>query len=515
MKNNKTDKLILDEKTREFMARKDHFFHACGDYPNRISGELLRQYEIPARNGMVGSYGSPAGFSRAFADMAWVVMLYKKDLISLDTAQKLLTALEEAKGDSTYWGEDWLRNYFDGDEQIASSVNLGRTLQEPMSRIQLRSRSIEFFDVALETLDFILDYAKDKRDLVFVAHTHMSQAQPTTYGAYLIAIFDALLRGLEEVETGYRHTNICSAGCGALEGSGWPVDRKMVADLLGFDGIIGSSFDCEAGQDYATSLLFGLANMAVVMSRTSMDHEIWGLDELGYFRPDGCVAGPSSLMPQKAHAGGELEKVRYYSNDVLNALHRALLSLKGEPYEDILPIYQAWCAAESGLYISMLILRLFKAYLENIHFDKERMLKTAAEGYSCMPDMAIYLIKNRGLAGRHAHRICATTTFLARKKGIKGNEITPELMNEALELNQDPMRNLLTLEEIRECLDPVKSVLRHNNIGDPHPDEVLRQIEERRSQLARFCARQEERKAKLKQGDDLLNNEIKAIFEVS
>ena len=86
-------------------------------------------------------------------------------------------------------------------------------------------------------------------------------------------------------------------------------------------------------------------------------------------------------------------------------------------------------------------------------------------------------------------------------------------MNEALELNQDPLRDLLTLEEIRECLDPVKSILRHNNIGDPHPDEVLRQIEERRGQLAQFRARQEERKAKLKQGDDLLNGRIKAILE--
>ena len=513
MNNKQNEKWNPDEKTREFMARKDHFFHACGDYPNRISGELLRQYEIPARSGMVGSYGSPAGISRAFADMAWVVMLYEQELIPLDTAQKLLIALEEAKNDSTYWGEDWLRNYFNGDERIASSVNLGRTLQEPMSRIQLRNRSIEFFDVALDTMSFLLDYAKEKRDLVFAAHTHMSQAQPTTYGAYLAAIFDALLRGMEEVETGYRHTNISSAGCGALEGSGWPVDRKMVADLLGFDGIIGSSYDCEAGQDYATSLLFGLTSIAVVMSRTSMDHEIWGTDEIGYFRVNGCVAGPSSLMPQKAHAGGELEKVRFYSNDVMNALHRALLSLKGEPYEDILPIYQAWGAAESGLYLSMLTFRLFRAYLENIQFNKEHMLKTAAEGYSCMPDMAVYLIKNRGLAGRHAHRICATTTFLARKKGIKGNEITPELMNEALELNQDPLRDLLTLEEIRECLDPVKSILRHNNIGDPHPDEVLRQIEERRGQLAQFRARQEERKAKLKQGDDLLNGRIKAILE--
>jgi argininosuccinate lyase len=61
----------------------------------------------------------------------------------------------------------------------------------------------------------------------------------------MIAMFDALERGLNQVELAYSHTNKSSIGCGSLSGTGWPTDRMMVADLLGFDGIVEPSYDCE------------------------------------------------------------------------------------------------------------------------------------------------------------------------------------------------------------------------------------------------------------------------------
>jgi len=501
----------MNEKLRAFLASKEHRFHAMGDYPNVISGKLARTYEPLARTGMIGARVSPQGIARVFSDQAWVVMLEKQSLISRQTAKTLLLALEEAKKEPGFGGEDWLKAYLNGDEDTASAVNLGRTLQEPMSRIQLRGLLNEFIGMALQFIEKLLDFAGDHTDLIMPGHTHMSQAQPTTYGAYLVAICDGLLRGMEQVELAYRQNNLCSAGCGALAGTGWPVDRYYVAELLGFDDLIGSSVDCEAGQDYATSILFALSNMALVMSRTSMDHEIWGLEEVGHFSVNGCVAGPSSLMPQKAHPGGELEKIRYYANDVLNAMHRGVLSLKGEPYEDLLTIYQAWNAAESAMYAFMIIFELFPKYLDNMRFDKERMLRNTAEGYSCMPDLAVYLIRNRGIGGRRAHRMCAITVFLARERKIKGNEITAGLFNEALELGGEAARDLLTTQEIRECLDPEAFIRRHDNVGDPHPDEVARQIAQRREQLRAFRARHQGRLDRLAKADETLQKAIQAI----
>ncbi|MGI6280026.1 MAG: lyase family protein [Acutalibacteraceae bacterium] len=503
----------LDQKTREFLASHDHRYHALGDYPGGMSDPIHSKYNPLARQRAIGCLCTPSGISRAYVDQAWVVMLYKQNLIDGKTAKNLLIAIEEAKKEPTYRGENWLKEFLGGDEDTASAVNLGRTLQEPMSRLHLRIILNDFFDKALDCLEKILNFAYERRDLIMPGHTHMSQAQPTTYGAYMVAIYDGLVRCIEQLELAYRQNNLCSAGCGALSGSGWPIDRYYVAKLLGFDDIVGSCLDSEAGQDYATTVLFALTNMMLIMTRTTMDHEVWGLEEVGHFTVDGVVAGPSSLMPQKAHPCGELEMIRAHANDVLTAMYRGVLALHGEPYEDILPIYQAWNSAESALYSAMHTLLLFVGYLPHMHFNKERMLENVRSGYSCMPDLAIYLIKEKGIGGRRAHRMCATTTFLARRRGIKGYEITAELFNEALELNKEEVRDILTTKEIQEYLDPVKFIERHNNIGDPNPNEVARQITQRREVLNGLKNRHNERLEKLKQAQDTLNSESKAIID--
>ena len=155
-------------------------------------------------------------------DRAWTVMLYKQGLITKQVAVRLLTALEGAEGQVGYGGEGWLKSKLDGDEDTASAVNFGRTLQEPMSRLQQRDKLIDVLDLTLKTLAVTLDVAEANADTIMAGQTHLSHAQPTTYGAYLLSVHDGLARGLEQLELAYKHTDENSAGCGALAGTGWP-----------------------------------------------------------------------------------------------------------------------------------------------------------------------------------------------------------------------------------------------------------------------------------------------------
>lgn len=440
-------------------------------------------------------------------DRAWAVMLLKQELISRDVAVKVLKALEEGGG-----GEDFLKKALDGDEDTASVVNFGRTLQEPMSRIQLREKLLDVIDLTTQCLGTLLDAAEANADTIMAGQTHLSHAQPTTYGAYLIAVHDGIARSLELMEVAYKHTNMSSAGCGACSGAGWPVDRELVADLLGFDRLVEPAYDCEPGQDHALHILFALTSLGVMLSRTAMDFNIWGMEEVGMVTVDPSWHGISSMMPQKSIPGSEFERVRQEASIVIGDMITGVVSNKGEPYSDMLPIYEGWRSALTALCHIEKALGFFNGLMGSTVPNKERMLEYAREGFAATPELAVKLVREKGYGGRRAHRICATMVRMARERGLKAYEATGELLDEAARVADETPPGLST-EDVREMLDPAKFIERHTNLGDPHPDESRRLIALRRGALAEVRQRHAGRVARIDQATERLAGEVAAIID--
>ena len=437
-------------------------------------------------------------------DKAWTVMLHKQGLVPREVAAKLLTVLDGGGG------EVYLKQALDGDEDTASVVNLGRTLQEPMSRLRLREKLLDVLDLALRCLGTLLDTAEANVDTVMAGQTHLSHAQPTTYGAYLIAVHDGLARSLDLLDVAYRHTNMCSAGCGACSGTGWSVDRALVANLLGFDSLVESAYDCEPGQDHTLHILFALSSLGVTLSRTAMDFNIWGMEEVAMIRVDPAWHGVSSMMPQKSIPGSQFERIRMEASIVIGDMVRGVVSNKGEPYADMLPIYEGWRGALTALCHIEKALGYLNGLMPNTTPDRARMLDYAREGFSATPDLAVKLIRDKGYGGRRAHRICATMVRSARERGIKAHETTGELLDEAARIAAETPPGLST-DDVREMLDPVKFIERHDSLGDPHPDESRRLIARRRQALTQTRKRQADRAARIEQAAERLDEEVRSI----
>jgi argininosuccinate lyase len=120
------------------------------------------------------------------------------------------------------------------------------------------------------------------------------------------------------------------------------------------------------------------------------------------------------------------------------------------------------------------------------------------------------LIRDHGYGGRRAHRICATMVRIARERGIRPQEVTGELLDEAARIADETPPGL-TSEVIREALDPVKFIERHDNVGDPHPRETLRMAGSRRQALAAVTGRQSLRKQRIEEAAVKLSAEVVAI----
>ena len=340
--------------------------------------------------------------------------------------------------------------------------------------------------------------------------THLSHAQPTTYGAYLIAVHDGIARSLELMEVAYKHTNMSSAGCGACSGAGWPADRELVAELLGFDCLVEPAYDCEPGQDHALHILFALTSLGVVLSRSAMDFNIWGMEEVRMVTVDPAWHGVSSMMPQKSIPGSEFERVRLEASIVVGNMVTGVVSNKGEPYSDMLPIYEGWRHALTALCHIEKALGFFNGLMPATTPNKERMLEYAREGFAATPDLAVKLIRDRGYGGRRAHRICATMVNIARSRGIRPFEATGELLDEAARVADETPPGLST-EDVREMLDPVKFIERRTNLGDPRPDESRRLIGLRRDALAQARERHADRVAVVEKAAKKLATEVAAI----
>ena len=103
----------------------------------------------------------------------------------------------------------------------------------------------------LALMDSLLRVSAQHIHTVMPGYTHHSQAaQPVTLAHFLLAHYDAFARDVERLEQAYRVTNQSSMGACALATTGFPIDRELVADLTGCDGMVENSLDAAGGRDF-------------------------------------------------------------------------------------------------------------------------------------------------------------------------------------------------------------------------------------------------------------------------
>lgn len=493
---------LIDE---EYARRTDHRFHALGMRMDPRWFELGRQYEEDrARATRKQPWWS-------LTDMAWVVCLHDADVIDTPTAARLLNALEEIMDEeSGTSGEERLAPILGDDMDTASIVNYGRTLQEPMLRMQLRDLMLDLFDDLLEIMETVRGLASENLDAIMPGYTHLNQAQPITLAHYLVSVFDGLHRGLESFELAYRHTNRNTGGCGSCSGTTWPVDRWQLTRLLGFDDLVEPTYECEAAQDHSLSALFALTNICVLLSRVAMDMNIWGMDEIDMVRVNPKWAGVSSFMPQKCDTGSNFERTRLKATDMIGQMFKCVTQLKGEPHADMQAPFQLPQRAMIGMADARKCIGWMNAMLKDLFPQKKRMLKIVRAGFSCATELATHLVKEGIYGNRKAHSVVATMVRDARVAGLKSYECTGEMLDEAAEyLSLEPPR--LDTSTVRRLLDPEQFIKSHLHVGGAAPRQTRRLLNVREDKLTEARERHEKRRERLAEGEELLERRVSEI----
>ena len=251
--------------------------------------------------------------------------------------------------------------------------------------------------------------------IVMPAYTHLQRAQPILAGHTLLAYVEMLDRDAERLADCRERGNVCPLGSGAVAGTSIPLDRKLVAKLLGFPAITRNSIDAVSDRDFLAELCFCLAALGVHLSRWAEDWIIYSTTEFGFIELDDSVCTSSSMMPQKKNAD-TLELIRGKSAGVIGNLCGLLTLTKSLPLgynrdlqDDKRFAFAAVAAMNSALTVAAKI-------VTTVRFCPARIDSDLDAGFLDATSLAEYLV-NKGVPFRTAHGIVGKLVANAARTG--------------------------------------------------------------------------------------------------
>ncbi len=238
---------------------------------------------------------------------------------------------------------------------------------------------------------------------IMPGYTHMQRAQPVLVSHHLLAYFEMFSRDRGRLLDCRRRINISPLGGAAMAGTGLPIEREQVAELLGFDGVTANSMDTAGDRDFAIEFVSCCTQIQLHLSRLCEELVLWAGSEFDFVVIGDRFCTGSSIMPQKKNPD-IAELVRGKSGRVVGSLMTLLTIMKGLPLtynrdlqEDKEPVFDAVDTVSASLSI-------IAELLENLKFNTEKMIDATKSGFMTATDLADYLVL-KDVPFREAHGI--------------------------------------------------------------------------------------------------------------
>jgi len=303
--------------------------------------------------------------------------------------------------------------------------------------------------------------------------THLQTAQPVTLGHHLMAYYEMAARDLSRFADARARMNRCPLGSAALAGTGFPIDRHMTAQALGFAAPTANSLDSVSDRDFALDYLMAAAQCALHLSRLAEEFIIWASQPFGFVTLPDALSTGSSIMPQKKNPDAA-ELVRGHAGRISGCLMSLMMTMKGLPLayskdmqDDKPPVFEA-----AGLLT--LCLAAMTGMVEGATFRTARMRAAAELGYATATDLADWLVRQANIPFREAHHVTGSAVKLAESKGVALDALTLAEL-QAIDPRID--------ERVFPALSVEASVASRASHGGTAPAEVTRRVAEARAAL--------------------------------
>jgi len=359
-------------------------------------------------------------------------------------------------------------------------LHTGRSRNDQVAtdiRLWLRDEIDQLSELLAELQRSLLSVAKRHVDVIMPGFTHLQVAQPVSFGHHMLAYVEMFSRDAQRLADVRKRVNVLPLGAAALAGTSYPLNRDMVADLLGMEGVCQNSLDAVSDRDFAIEFSAAAAIIMVHTSRLSEELIVWMSQNFGFVRIADRFTTGSSIMPQKKNPDVP-ELARGKTGRVVGHLMGLIILMKGQPLaynkdnqEDKEPLFDTVDTVRDTLRIfsEMMGGQLNPATGEReggITVNAQAMEQAALRGYATATDLADYLV-NKGLPFRDAHEVVAHAVKTAIAQGIDLSELS---------LNALQAFDARIEADVFECLSLRGSLNARQTTGGTAPSQVLLQI---------------------------------------
>ena len=413
-------------------------------------------------------------------NQAHLIMLTETQIISKSDAASIATALAEIDknldlSSLQYTGE--FEDYFFFVESelkkrvgadLAGALHTARSrndMDHTVFKLVLTKRLDDFIDYTHLLAGSLIETATREKTTLVVAYTHGQPAQPSTFGHYLGAATEVLLRDIERLHTVRADLQKCPMGAAAITTSGFPIDRHRMAELLGFSAPLQNSYSCIAAVDYVTGLYSAMKLLFVHLGRVIQDFQFWSAFEVSQLYVPNSFVQISSIMPQKRNPV-PIEHLRLLSSLTVGRCDMVVNTMHNTPFTDMNDsegeVQQAgYSAFESGTRV----LKLLTAFIPALSINSDKVRESIDTSCITVTELADTLVRQECLSFRQAHEIAAITSrYVIQKSEPLANGYNA--FREAFEDHTDRRTNL-SEEAYKLAVSPENFIAVRTRYGGP------------------------------------------------
>ena len=448
------------------------------------------------------------------ADMAHVLDLLRRRIIPPDAARQLLALLLEVHAmpadEFPYdpcFGEPYnSREHFFvarlGD--TAGWLHAGRPRREAARialRLYLRDQLLDLVDEATRFAVACAGKAEAHLETLMPDQTYLQQAQPSTFGHYLLSFCYPVLRDADRLVDAFDWVNRSPGGAGCVNGTRLLDDRGYLAGELGFAQVIEHTRDAMWQIDGLIHILATAASLISTQSKLAEDLEIWSSSEFDFVDLADAYTRASILMPQKRNPYS-LSIVRGASGVLIGRLSGFLAVAKSPSARSDNLIF-AYGEVPRALDLSIRVTRLMSGVVRTMAVNAERMREVLDAGYTQATDLAEFIVQVREIDYRSAYLVVGKAVREASRLGIPGRLITGQLLDE-IALAETGRSWGLSEVDLAKVLDPENIVATRTVTGGAAPDAVAAMVGRCRGDAKRLTERVDEERTGLRRATEAL-----------
>ena len=369
--------------------------------------------------------------------------------------------------------------------QDVTLLHAGRSSQDMHATFRaaiLKDDLLALAEQLSKTSDTLVMLAEQHTQTIVPNYTNGVAAQPNSYGHYLLGHAAGFERDAQRLREVYARIDRSAMGTTVLNGTSWPLNRKRMAQYLGFAGVVENAYD--AGQISSTehpvevgAVITGIALhvghfIEDVMTQYAQPRP-WILLQEG-----GGNTYVSSAMPQKRNPG--------LMNDTRRDASTAITLAMG-------PVFRAHNitpgmvdAKDSKINTDMVksavrVLQGFDKILNGLVIDPARALEELNSDWTASQELADLLMRKYKLPFRLGHYFASELVDHAKLKNIKPLDFpyteAQRIYKSAVHEYPGVVAELpMTEAEFKEALNPVAIVQNRRTMGGPQAAEMKRML---------------------------------------